>query len=90
MHFKEDCSERFLEIFGDHSVAIRNVKGCTHLELLKDVNHPFTYTTLSHWEDAGDLENYRNSELFETVWTQVKPLFSSSPQAFSLEKFIDV
>lgn len=90
MHFKEDGLDRFLEIFQKHQFAIRNVEGCTHLELLKDVNHPLVYTTLSHWEKASDLEAYRNSALFNEVWGQVKVLFSSSPQAFSLEKFIEL
>jgi hypothetical protein len=90
MHFKESGIKTFLDIFQKHKTAIRNVKGCKHLELLKDVNHPLVFTTLSHWDEAGDLDVYRNSELFKVVWGQVKVLFSSSPQAFSLEKFIEV
>jgi len=79
-----------LEIFQKHKSAIRKVKGCTHLELLKDANHPNVYTTLSHWKKASDLEAYRHSELFENVWGRVKPLFSSNAQAFSLEKVLEV
>ncbi len=90
MHFKEENVEPFLEIFGKHKIAIRNVSGCTHLELLKDVNHPLVFTTLSHWNTADDLEAYRNSDLFKSVWGQVKVLFSTSPYAFSLEKFIEL
>jgi quinol monooxygenase YgiN len=87
MHFREDSVEKFLTIFNKHKVAIRNVEGCTHLELLKDINHANIFTTLSHWGKPGDLEAYRNSALFKDVWAQVKPLFSESPHAFSLEKF---
>ena len=90
MHFKAEEVETFLKIFRKHETAIRNVGGCTHLELLKDLNHPLVFTTLSHWDDASDLESYRNSELFKQVWAQVKVLFSSAPQAFSLEKFIEL
>ena len=50
MHFKEESVETFLEIFQKHKNAIRKVKGCTHLELLKDVNHPNVYTTLKSLE----------------------------------------
>jgi quinol monooxygenase YgiN len=88
MHFQEEGIGKFLEIFQKHKASIRNVPGCTHLELLKDINHPNVYTTLSHWQHNGDLEAYRNSELFKGVWEQVKSLFSDPPQAFSLEKFI--
>ncbi len=90
MHFKEENLDQFLEIFGKHKNAIRNVRGCTHLELLKDASHPLVFTTLSHWNTAEDLEAYRNSELFKNVWGQVKVLFSASPYAFSLEKFIEL
>jgi len=88
MHFREDSAEKFLTIFDKHKVAIRNVEGCTHLELLKDINHINVFTTLSHWEKPADLEAYRNSALFKEVWAQVKPLFSESAQAFSLKQFI--
>ena len=90
MHFKEESVKSFLEIFQIHKNAIRKVKGCTHLELLKDVNHPNVYMTLSHWKKDGDLEAYRNSELFKEVWGTVKPLFTVHAQAFSLEKFIEL
>ena len=90
MHFKDESVETFLEIFQKHKNAIRKAKGCMHLELLKDVNHPNVYTTLSHWKRASDLEAYRNSELFKEVWGKVKPLFTTHAQAFSLEKFIEV
>ena len=90
MHFKEEHIGKFLEIFQKHKAFIRNVPGCIHLELHKDINHPNVYTTLSHWEQEGDLEAYRDSELFKTVWGQVKLLFSDQPQAFSLEKILEL
>ena len=90
MHFTEAGVQEFLEIFNQNKEAIRAMEGCTHLELLQDVNEPNTYTTLSYWEDATYLEKYRKSELFGSVWGRVKTLFSERSQAFSLEKFITV
>lgn len=90
MHFTEAGVEEFLAIFNQNKTAIRNVEGCRHLELLKDVNDPNTYTTLSHWEAPYHLETYRKSELFDSVWGRVKNLFSERAQAFSLEKFIEL
>jgi quinol monooxygenase YgiN len=90
MHFKEETVEEFLEIFQAHKIAIRNVEGCTHLQLLKDINDPLVYTTLSHWTDARNLEDYRKSALFKKVWGRVKTLFSARSQAFSLENFIEL
>jgi heme-degrading monooxygenase HmoA len=90
MHFTEAGVSEFLEIFNRNKEAIRNFPGCSHLELLKDHDDPFCYTTLSHWDAQTSLDAYRKSALFEGVWGQVKSLFSERSQAFSLEKFIEV
>jgi heme oxygenase (mycobilin-producing) len=87
MHFTEAGEEEFLQIFSKHKQAIRHFPGCSHLELLKDLDHPCVYTTLSHWDAPTDLENYRDSELFADVWERVKKLFAARPQAFSMGKF---
>ncbi|PZR36297.1 MAG: antibiotic biosynthesis monooxygenase [Azospira oryzae] len=90
MHFTEAGVKEFLPIFESNKEAIRHFPGCIHLQLLKDVHSPLTYTTMSHWEQADNLEHYRQSALFQQVWARVKPLFADRPQAFSLEKFIEV
>jgi heme oxygenase (mycobilin-producing) len=90
MHFTQAGVEQFLQIFDENKHAIRNVKGCSHLQLLRDLHDPLTYTTLSHWDNAGSLELYRNSELFKRVWGRVKTLFSERSQAYSLEKYIEL
>jgi heme oxygenase (mycobilin-producing) len=90
MHFKGGHVETFLEIFQQHKKAIRHVNGCTHLELLRDVHNPLSYTTLSHWDNERELEAYRNSELFKDVWGRVKVLFGAPTQAFSLQKMEEV
>ncbi len=90
MHFTEAGVEEFLQIFNDNKEAIRNFPGCTHLQLLKDAEDPYCYTTLSYWDHPGSLENYRKSTLFGSVWGRVKTLFSERTQAFSLEKYIEL
>lgn len=90
MHFTDAGVDEFLEIFNANKIAIRNFPGCQHLQLLKDADDPNTYATLSHWDKAESLENYRKSELFGSVWGRVKTLFSERTQAFSLEKFIEL
>ncbi len=90
MHFTEAGVEEFLQIFEQHKQLIRDMDGCSHLELLRDADDPLTYTTLSYWKDEESLEKYRKSELFARVWGSVKTLFSERSQAFSLEKFIEL
>jgi heme oxygenase (mycobilin-producing) len=90
MHFTEAGVDEFLQIFDANKLAIRNFPGCTHLQLLKDAEDPLVFTTLSHWNSEADLEAYRKSELFGSVWGRVKTLFSERTQAFSLVKFIEL
>lgn len=84
MHFTDPGVDEFLEIFNANREAIRNFEGCTHLELLRDLDDELVYTTLSHWTDTESLERYRKSQLFASVWGRVKTLFSERTQAFSL------
>ena len=86
MHFTPSGVDEFLRIFRANEEAIRNVEGCTHLELLKDIDNDLIYTTLSHWRDAASLERYRKSALFASVWGSVRKLFAERTQAFSLER----
>jgi quinol monooxygenase YgiN len=90
MHFTEAGVEEFLQVFNTNKEAIRHFEGCSHLQLLRDLNDPTTFTTLSHWRDEQCLNHYRNSELFGTVWGRVKTLFSERSVAFSLEKYIEL
>jgi heme-degrading monooxygenase HmoA len=90
MHFTPEGVNPFLEIFYQHKEAILHFPGCSHLQLLKDAKDPHCYTTLSYWDNPQSLENYRTSELFESVWSRVKPLFSKKTEAFSMVKFIEV
>jgi quinol monooxygenase YgiN len=90
MHFTEAGLQEFLEIFHANKIAIRNFEGCTHLELLKDLDNEFIYTTLSHWRDDESLDRYRKSELFASVWGRVKTLFAERTQAFSLIRYVEM
>lgn len=90
MHFTETGVEEFLEIFNMNKNAIRNFPGCTKLSLMKDSSDPLVFTTVSHWHDEKNLEEYRRSELFASVWGRVKTLFSAKTQAFSLVSFIEL
>jgi heme oxygenase (mycobilin-producing) len=89
MHFTEAGVEEFLSIFNANKNAIRNFPGCSHLELLKDIEDPCVFSTLSYWDHEESLERYRKSELFSSVWGTVKTLFAERTQAFSLVRFIE-
>lgn len=84
MTFVPEKVEDFLELFNSSKHLIRNFKGCSHLELLNDIKTSGVFFTYSYWESEADLNNYRNSELFENVWSKTKMLFASKPEAWSV------
>lgn len=86
MNFKDENVERFLEVFNSSKNLIRNFEGCSHLELLNDINNKNIFFTYSHWKEEQDLENYRNSDLFKGVWAETKILFNVKAEAWSLHQ----
>ena len=85
MNFKSDKVTDFFKIFDASKQYIRNMEGCTHLELLNDISSPTIFFTYSHWETENDLNNYRNSEFFEGVWGKTKILFATKAEAWSVK-----
>jgi quinol monooxygenase YgiN len=74
----------FLTLFRASESRIRQQPGCQHLELWQDTDHPHTYCTYSHWDDAAALDAYRKSALFGQVWPATKRLLAAPAQAFSV------
>ena len=86
MGFFKQNIEVFLQNFEDTKTRIRAFEGCSFLELYRDKNDPNIFFTYSFWESEEALETYRKSELFNTVWSKVKPLFNIRPEAWSVDK----
>ena len=85
MTFKPEYIQDFKTVFETNREKIAAVKGCSHVELLQDINNPAVFFTFSLWENSSDLEAYRHSELFEGVWAKTKILFDDKPEAWSLK-----
>jgi quinol monooxygenase YgiN len=90
MTFHEDKVEAFLKNFDLNKEKIRNSPGCHHLELWQDENQENIFMTYSYWDSEKSLNQYRDSELFKSVWSYTKTLFSEKPQAFSSKKIEEV
>lgn len=86
MTFREEAVEAFLENFEANKQKIRNFPGCSHLELWQDEDNKNIFMTYSHWQSEESLNQYRDSELFKTVWSFTKTLFAEKPVAFSSKK----
>ena len=90
MTFRPEEVTAFLENFEAHKILIRNFPGCQHLELWQDENQKNIFVTYSHWESEAALNQYRDSQLFKSVWSFTKTLFSEKPQAWSTKKIQEV
>lgn len=90
MTFAPENVDAFLENFNANKIYIRNFKGVEHLELLCDKNKPNIFFTCSYWKSEEDLENYRKSDLFKSVWANTKPLFSADAEAWSVDSLYNI
>jgi heme-degrading monooxygenase HmoA len=90
LSFHEENIPAFLENFELMKTKIRNAPGNRFLELYQDKENKNLFFTYSYWETEADLENYRNSELFNTVWTFTKKLFNAKPEAWSVDKLVSL
>jgi len=86
MSFEIEKVSDFLDNFNAHKVEIRSFPGCQLLELYRDKNSPNIFFTYSYWNSEDDLENYRQSNLFKSVWAKTKILFNDKPEAWSVDK----
>jgi len=86
MTFEPTKVAEFLAVFEESKLKIRNMPGCSHLELMEDYNLPNSFSTYSYWASEEDLNNYRNSAIFKEVWARTKVLFIDKPIAFSLKQ----
>jgi len=84
--FKKENIASFEAIFEENKIKIRQVEGCTFLELLQSKEVENVFFTYSYWNSITDLENYRNSKFFKSVWNRTKLLFEDKPEAWSLMK----
>ena len=86
MSFEPSKIEEFLANFEANKLKIRNFDGCNFLELYRDQSHTNIFFTYSYWNYEADLNTYRHSDLFKSVWAKTKPLFNAKPEAWSVDK----
>ncbi|HRG58633.1 MAG TPA: antibiotic biosynthesis monooxygenase [Bacteroidia bacterium] len=84
MSFKPEKVEEFKKLFNLYKSQIANADGCLGLELLqeRDATVFFTYSV---WKENSYLEKYRESDLFDTVWSQTKTFFNAKPEAWTTQ-----
>ena len=83
MQFRPEAIPEFLALFESHRDAIASQPGCFVVHPIQSPEAPERIGTVSLWACPEDLEAYRRSALFGTVWPATKALFASKPVAES-------
>ena len=85
MTFHSETVPAFLKEFEQIKNKIRNMDGCHHLELWREVDGSNVLFTYSYWENEAALNAYRRSDLFKSVWKKTKEKFAEKAEAWSVE-----
>lgn len=85
LHFQEEKVEDFLLLFDQVVTKVNGFPGCHKMYMLRDIKNQSIFITHSLWDSEEDLNNYRDSELFLSIWPTIKPWFAERAQAWSLE-----
>ena len=86
MKFRSDKVAEFRELFEQQHTKIKAFRGCRDVTLYQDINEPSIFFTYSHWESEDALQEYRSSDVFRSIWTSTKALFSERAEAWSLNE----
>ena len=86
LQFETEKVQDFLSLFDTVVTKVNSFPGCYQMYMVRDIKNPNLFFTYSQWENETALTNYRNSELFQSIWPTIKPWFSQKAEAWSTEK----
>ncbi|MEZ5018056.1 MAG: antibiotic biosynthesis monooxygenase family protein [Flavipsychrobacter sp.] len=90
MTFRAEEIDSFLALFEERKEKIRSFEGCNHLELWQDAKQDNIFFTYSIWDSEEHLDHYRFSDFFKDTWSKTKALFDAKPQAWSVNRKVEV
>jgi quinol monooxygenase YgiN len=86
LHFDPAYLAPFLAHFETVKFQVAQFPGCRGMQLLQDQTDPCLIFTYSIWDSEADLNHYRDSPLFASIWPQIKPWFDQKAEAWSLNQ----
>ena len=86
LKFNHDFCREFEDVFKKNKTLIIQQKGCISVDMMKNIHQQNEYFTYSIWQSEDDLNIYRNTVLFNSIWKILKSNFSEKPEAWSLNK----
>ena len=83
LSLRTDQVDAFQQLFERSKHKIKATPGCLHLELIREIDHPAKFSTLSRWDSVSALDAYRNSAFFKETWALTKAMFAERAVAQS-------
>lgn len=85
LSIKPDNHSEFSSLFKRNNDLIKKMPGCIDVRGFKSPESNYFFT-ISKWHSEEDLNNYRQSELFGSIWPTVKTWMNDKPEAWSLNE----
>lgn len=85
LHIHVDRMEEALEILERNIASIRQMDGCSQVNLFRDTHRSGLLMSISVWQSEAHLNNYRHSAFFQDFWKQLKGTFAEPARAWSFE-----
>lgn len=89
LSFHPERVAEFLTFFDSIKHLVNGFEGCKGMQLLQDQRDTSVIFTYSLWESEADLNRYRASKTFGSVWPQIKPWFNDKPAAWTTHSYFD-
>lgn len=87
--FEVDKTADFIAFFDTIKKNVSSYENCYGMRLLQDQKQPNIVFTYSNWKDESALNKYRDSDLFQGVWSTIKPWFASRAEAWSVTTYYE-
>ncbi|MFH2141046.1 MAG: antibiotic biosynthesis monooxygenase family protein [Bacteroidota bacterium] len=85
MEVKDSEIENFKSMIQSIQDKIESFDGCHSVNILCDKNQSNRFFSYSSWETEQHLNDYRKSEFFVEIWSEVKKFFIKEAQAWTVE-----
>lgn len=87
--FQEDKISEFIAFFDTIKTNVSGFPNCHGMRLLQQKDRPNVVFTYSLWESEEDLNKYRDSDLFQGVWSTIKPWFAERAEAWTVDTYYE-
>lgn len=87
--FQPDKIDNFIRFFDTINTRVSTFENCYGMRLMQEKDKPYVVFTYSLWESEDALNKYRDSELFQGVWSTIKPWFGEKAEAWTVETYFE-